>query len=128
MQINYDDNKLKAALEVIMDKAVAANDEAKYDENNKEMFLEFLGKELYRLIRGLEKQLWCDSSAAEVAAAVDKIKSIKATDQYENLKQLISGVYEYGRPQDNLWPRIRDFVKDSESWIFTTWNAKKGAK
>lgn len=115
MQINYDDNKLKAALEVIMDKAVAANDGAKYDENNKEMFLEFLGKELYRLIRGLEKHLWCDSSAAEVAAAVDKIKSIKATDQYENLKQLISGVYEYGRPQDNLWPRIRDFVKDSES-------------
>lgn len=128
MQINYDDNKLKAALEVIMDKAVAANDGAKYDENNKEMFLEFLGKELYRLIRGLEKHLWCDSSATEVAAAVDKIKSIKATDQYENLKQLISGVYEYGRPQDNLWPRIRDFVKDSESWIFTTWNAKKGAK
>ena len=128
MQINYDDNKLKAALEVIMDKAVAANDGAKYDENNKEMFLEFLGKELYRLIRGLEKHLWCDSSAAEVAAAVDKIKSIKTTDQYENLKQLISGVYEYGRPQDNLWPRIRDFVKDSESWIFTTWNAKKGAK
>ena len=124
MYIEYDENRLKAALEVIMEKAVSENG-AKYSEANSEEFLEFLGQELYRLIRGLEKNIWCDHYATEVAMNVIKIKTIQTTHEYQQLKNLISDVYEYGRPQDGLWPKVRDFVKQQQAWAFQIWNQLK---
>lgn len=124
MYIEYDENRLKAALEVIMEKAVSENG-AKYSEANSEEFLEFLGQELYRLIRGLEKNIWCDHYATEVAMNVIKIKTIQTTHEYQQLKNLISDVYEYGRPQDGLWPKVRDFVKQQQAWVFQIWNQLK---
>lgn len=124
MYIEYDENRLKAALEVIMEKAVSENG-AKYSETNSEEFLEFLGQELYRLIRGLEKNIWCDHYATEVAMNVIKIKTIQTTHEYQQLKNLISDVYEYGRPQDGLWPKVRDFVKQQQAWVFQIWNQLK---
>ena len=124
MYIEYDETRLKAALEVIMEKAVSENG-AKYSEVNSEEFLEFLGQELYRLIRGLEKNIWCDHYATEVAMNVIKIKTIQTTHEYQQLKNLISDVYEYGRPQDGLWPKVRDFVKQQQAWVFQIWNQLK---
>ena len=124
MYIEYDETRLKAALEVIMEKAVSENG-TKYSEVNSEEFLEFLGQELYRLIRGLEKNIWCDHYATEVAMNVIKIKTIQTTHEYQQLKNLISDVYEYGRPQDGLWPKVRDFVKQQQAWVFQIWNQLK---
>ena len=124
MYIEYDENRLKAALEVIMEKSVSENG-TKYSEANTEEFLEFLGQELYRLIRGLEKNIWCDHYATEVAMNVIKIKTIQTTHEYQQLKNLISDVYEYGRPQDGLWPKVRDFVKQQQGWVFQIWNQLK---
>ena len=61
-----------------------------------------LEQELYRIIRGIEKNLWCDHSAKEVAMNIAKIKSIETTNEYQQLKNIISDVYEYGMPQDGL--------------------------
>ena len=127
MYINYDNNHLQAALEVIMEKIANAKKQEEYESNSEEKFLEMLAQELYRLIRGIEKNLWCDHSAKEVAMNIAKIKSIETTNEYQQLKNIISDVYEYGIPQDGLWPKIYNLVKNEKTWVLEVWNNLKNS-
>lgn len=127
MAIQNDGMKLKAALEVIMDKIVKANDVAKFDETQPDTFLELLAKELYRLVRVFEKHLWCNALASEAASVVDKIKTLQTSQDYEEVKRLIDEAYAYSKNTDTLWAEINGFVHDVKDWVFQIWHTKKPA-
>lgn len=127
MPIQNDASKLRAAVEVIMDKIIKNQDWKKFDESQPETFLELLTKELYRLIRLFEKHLWCNDLADQAVALAPKIKSIQLSQDYDELKKLIDDAYDYHQDQDTLWKQLKGFVHDTKEWIFHIWHHKKTA-
>ena len=125
MAIQGDSAKLKAALEVIMDKIIKNDDVKRFDESQTHTFLELLARELYRMVRVFEKHLWCNALAEEAAGVAQKIKQIQLSQEYDELKKLIDEAYEYSKSEDNLWNQLKGFVHDVKDWIMQVWRHKK---
>ena len=125
MPIQSDASKLRAALEVIMDKIIKNEDWKKFDEKIPTTFLKLLTKELYRLIRSFEKHLWCSDLSEQAVNLVPKIKEIKLTSDYDELKKLINDAYQYSQDNDTLWNDLKSFVHDTKKWIIDIWHHKK---
>ena len=125
MPIQSDASKLRAALEVIMDKIIKNEDWKKFDEKIPTTFLELLTKELYRLIRSFEKHLWCSDLSEQAVNLAPKIKEIELTSDYDELKKLINDAYQYSQDNDTLWNDLKSFVHDAKKWIIDVWHHKK---